>query len=146
MYKVRLACLEDVDAIWNMGKNVNEFETASEVVYFWPREILKECIDKKDVIMLVAEAENEIVGFIIVNVNLSLKKSEIENIYVLDSFRNQKIGSQLVTEVIKESKKIGVENICFLSSKDHSFWEKNGFLLGEDFKWMDLILTDRFKK
>ncbi|MFA5091577.1 MAG: GNAT family N-acetyltransferase [Candidatus Paceibacterota bacterium] len=78
-------------------------------------------MDKKDVIMLVAEAENEIVDFIIVNVNLSLKKSEIENIYVLDSFRNQKIGSQLVTEVIKESKKIGVENICFLSSKDHSF-------------------------
>lgn len=146
MYNIRHARLEDVGAIWNIGKNINEFETSKDVVFFWPEEILKECIGKDDVIILVAEEESKILGFVLVNVNLSLKKSEIENIYVLKDFRNQKIGSKLVEGVIEESKMRGIENICSLSPDNHSFWENNGFSLGEDFKWMDLVLTNRFKK
>lgn len=146
MYKIRCAIEKDVDIIWNLGNNVKEFETTSGVITFWPKEILKECINKDDVLVLVAEESDKIIGFIIININLSLKKADIENIYVLDSYRQQGIGSKLIKSAIERIKQKGIENICHLTSDNYYFWEKNGFIRGNNFCWMDLILTNRFKK
>ena len=56
MVDIREAKLIDVNAIWDLGKCVQEFETADDIVTFWPKSILKNCIDKNDVQILVAEA------------------------------------------------------------------------------------------
>lgn len=44
--KIRIAKKEDVEQVWNIGNNVSEFKTAENVVIFWPKETLENCIIK----------------------------------------------------------------------------------------------------
>ncbi len=62
--KIRNANLQDIDLIVNLGKNVEEFDTTKEVVSFWPRHIIENCINSKSDILLVAEENNKLVGFL----------------------------------------------------------------------------------
>ena len=87
---IRKATLADVEQIRDLGNKTKEFETSEGVVTFRPKEIIQDCINKEDVVMLVAE-ENEIIGFILANVNHSLKKAELENIVVREDQRGKGI-------------------------------------------------------
>ncbi len=49
-YIIREGKNKDIEAVWNMGNNVSEFKTTENVVIFWPKEILKNCIDKEDIL------------------------------------------------------------------------------------------------
>jgi len=145
-YTVRKASKNDIPIIWDMGKNVSGFETADDIVTFWPKSILENCTDKNDVLILVAEKEEKIVGFFIVNINLSLKKAELENMYVLREYRQKGIGKLLLQKSLEELSKINIENVCAMSDDAVDFLQKNGFSKGNQFYWMDLALTDRFRK
>lgn len=74
-YIIRMAKNEDVEEIWNIGSNVSEFKTAENVVIFWPKETLKNCINKEDILFYVVALENKLIGFSIVNLNKSLGKA-----------------------------------------------------------------------
>ena len=143
---VRKAKTKDINNIWELGKNINEFETAKDIVTFWPKSILEKCIDKTDVLILVCELENEIIGFTILNINKSLCKAEIENIYILDKYRKKGYGEELLNQALIELQKCDVENICAMSDDIVDFLVKRGFTKGNQFYWMDLALSDRFRK
>jgi len=145
-FAIRRASQNDVSAIWDLGKNVTSFETAEDIVTFWPKSILENCIDKRDVLILVAEKENEIIGFFIVNINLSLKKAELENMYVIEEYKHKGIGQALLQKALEEVTQMGVENVCAMASDAVDFLQRNGFTKGNQFHWMDLALADRFKK
>lgn len=104
--KIRIAKNEDVEQVWNIGNNVSEFKTAENVVIFWPKETLENCINKDDILFYVVEAENNIIGFSIVNLNKSN---------------------------------------C-LADEATEFYERYGFAKGRDFAWMDIALSDNFKR
>lgn len=143
---IRSARLEDINNIWKLGKNVSEFEIAENIVTFWPVSILKNCINKEDVLILVAELENKLIGFPILNINKSLCKTEIENIYILEEHRKKGYGDTLLDKSLQEIKNRNIENVCAMSDNIVEFLEKRGFTKGNQFYWMDLAFSERFKK
>jgi len=145
-YIIREFTKEDIDVIYELGSNTNDFETAENVVGFCPKSVLKNCVHKNDVLIMVVERPKEIIGFIIANINLSLKKAEIENIFVKKEYRGNGIGSELLKKVIERVKTIGIGNINTLQNVAVDFYIKNGFTKGEEFYWLDLVLNNEFKK
>ncbi len=143
--KIRTAKKEDVQEVWNIGNNVSEFKTAENVVIFWPKEILENCINKEDIIFYIVEEEEKIVGFSIVNLNKSLGKAEIENIYVLPEYRKNKIGTAILDRILQELKNRKFNNVNCLADEATEFYKKYGFTKGKMFTWMDITLSDNFK-
>ncbi len=144
--KIRIAKKEDVNQVWNIGNNVSEFKTAENVVIFWPKETLENCINKDDILFYVVELENKIIGFSIVNLNKSLGKAEIENIYILPKYRRNKVGTALLDEILKELKVRNYNNVNCLADEAIEFYKRYGFTKGKNFAWMDIALSDNFKR
>ena len=143
---IRKAKWEDVKKIWKIGNTVSEFKTSDEVVLFWPEETLNNCIDKEDILFYVVEAEENIVGFSIVNLNKSLGKAEIENVYIDAQYRKHGIGRKLLNTIIEELKEKGFENVNCLADEAIGFYERNGFIRGKSFAWMDMIISEKFRR
>ena len=144
--KIRIAKKEDVNQVWNIGNNVSEFKIAENVVIFWPKETLENCINKDDILFYVVELENKIIGFSIVNLNKSLGKAEIENIYILPKYRRNKVGTALLDEILKELKVRNYNNVNCLADEAIEFYKRYGFTKGKNFAWMDIALSDNFKR
>ena len=145
-YIIREGKNKDVEAVWNMGNNVSEFKTTENVVIFWPKEILKNCIDKEDILFYVVELENKIIGFSIVNLNQSLGKAEIENIYILPEYRKNRIGRKLLDVILQKLKDKKYNIVNCLADEAIGFYEHYGFTKGKSFVWMDIIISDSFKR
>lgn len=144
-YIIRKAKNEDINEIWRIGNKVSEFKTADNIVIFWPKETLYNCIDKKDILFYIVELEKKIIGFSIINLNKSLGKAEIENIYILEQYRKKGVGRKLLDIAIKELKNLNYDNVNALSNDAIQFYKHYGFSEGENFKWMDYVLSEKFK-
>ncbi len=142
MIEIRTASDEDISTIHHLGEAVDEFRTSDQAPNFWPEAILRACIDKEDVVFLVAVLEDETVGFIIVNLNKSLSKALIENIFVVPTLRGQGIGSRLVKDAINAVKSNRYQFISVLTPPDDEAairtYEAVGFSKGETFLWLDI--------
>jgi len=108
----------------------------------WPfekigKDYFKDKINGKKSICLVAEIDNEVVGYLAGGIikpysyRKIKKQSELENTLVKDSFRGQKIGEKLFKEFVKWSKKQGVKKIKVSASANNlraiKFYERVGF-------------------
>lgn len=87
--QIREATINDIDNIHNLGKQVDEFNVTNKVVTFWPKHILKNCIESDTDRLIIAEDKKEIIGFLIVNNNPTFKKAIIENIYITPQYRKK---------------------------------------------------------
>jgi len=145
-YIIRTAKNEDIEEIWNIGNNVSEFKTAENVVIFWPKETLKNCINKEDILFYVVELENKIIGFSLVNLNKSLGKAEIENIYILPEYRKNRMGRKLLDVILQKLKEENYNNVNCLADEAIGFYEHYGFMKGKCFAWMDIVISDNFRK
>lgn len=141
MIEIRNVTSEDIPAIYAMGKDVDEFHTSDQAPNFWPEAVLHECVDKDDVYFFVATSDDEIAGFIIANLNKSLSKALIENIFVKPNFRGQGIGTSLAKQVIETAKADQFQFIAVLTPPDDiaaiKTYEKAGFSQGDTFLWLD---------
>ena len=148
--KIRDANSQDINSIINLGKNVEEFDTTEKVVSFWPRHIIENCINSKNDILLVAEENNKLVGFIIVQNSISFKKAVIENIFVHQDYRNKGIAQLLLHKAIDKLKELKCEYIVTLVKEDNEksikFYLKNKFNKGINCRWLDFILSNKFSK
>ena len=101
---------------------------------------------KENILFYVVETENKIIGFSIVNLNKSLGKAEIENIYVLPEYRKNKIGTAILDEILRELKNRKYNNVNCLADEATEFYARYGFTKGKNFAWMDIALSDNFKR
>lgn len=142
MIEIREARIEDVTTVYKLGENVNEFHTSDQAPNFWPEEVLRNCVTKDDVSFFVAQVGGEIAGFIIANLNKSLSKTEIENIFVRPDFRRQGIGASLAKKVVEVAKLNKYQFISVLIPPDDvaalKTYEEAGFTKGETFLWLDI--------
>ncbi len=149
MINIRKAEGHDVDAIHSLGEKVSEFSVNDETVTFWPKDVLAQAIESDDMLILVAEIEQQVIGFIIANLNLSLRKAIIENVYVRPDNRGTGIGSKLLDELLASLSSTGIEYICTLIPLDaddaSSLYLGAGFSKGVSFLWLDKSMTDTFK-
>ncbi len=148
--EIRAATIKDTDTIIKLGNLINEFQVSNEVVTFWPKNVLIDCIKSKNNPLLVVEKNENIVGFILANYNSSFKKAIIENIYVNPDYRGREVGKLLLNNLLNELKKLGCEYVCSITeSKNNAaveFHLKNGFNKGMNCVWMDKILKNTFQK
>ena len=147
---IKTATLEDVDTIIKLGNSVNEFQVSDEVVTFWPKDILIDCIKSKNNPILVAKENKQIIGFIIANYNPSFKKAIIENIFVNPDFRGKKVGNLLLDNLLDELKELGCEYVCSITEIENNvavkFYLNNNFSKGINCVWIDKILNKSFQK
>lgn len=136
----------DIEEIWRLGTGFDEFHASENVVEFWPKNILLDCLSQKNVLIKVAENDKAIVGFLIANINPVLRKAELENIYVELAYRKKGVGSALLHETIATLHRLGIANVVALQDEAVEFYEANGFVRGRQFYWMDLVLDDSFAR
>lgn len=145
---IREAKLEDVDKIYNLGKVVEEFNVSGEAATFWPKHILRNCIKSKTDWLILAEENDEILGFTIINNSPVFKKAVIENIFVTPQHRKKGIGKKLLTAAVEKIRETDCEYICILTEADNEtaidFYVGSGFNRGKNFAWLDKVLSDEF--
>jgi len=146
---IRKATQADVDTIHELGNSVGEFTVNAETVNFWPKEVLANVIQSDDGLMFVAE-DTGVVGFVIINYNHGFKKALIENIYVMPDKRGQGVGSKLLEHMFTSLVDIGCQYVTSLVPPDAQgaieLYKRSGFSQGEQFVWLDRILTVDFKR
>ena len=147
---IREAKKSDISEIHNLGKDVREFSTTDEVVTFWPKYILQNCIESRTDFLIVAEENNKIIGFTIVNYNPIFKKAVIENLYVHSNYRGRRIGYKLLNSAIERLKKTGCEYVCALTETTNEKVIKLlleiDFNKGKNYFWLDKVLNKKFSK
>lgn len=146
---IRQATAADIEAIYELGANVDEFKVNDDTVNFWPKDLLTQAVQSDDALILVAE-EGGICGFLIVNYNKSLKKALIENIYVQPDKRGQGVGDELLKHMLNLLPNMGCEYVATLVPPDaqgaFDLYRRNGFSKGESFAWLDKVLSEDFKR
>ncbi len=146
---IRKAQAKDVNQLRKAGTSVKEFKVSKEVVTFWPKKVLLNIIKSRKDFILVAEENNSIIGFVIVNFNPNFGKAIIENIFVKKEFRGKNVGKQLLEKALERLRKLKCNYICALvesKNKAIGFYLENEFNKGINCVWMDKILSKSFKK
>jgi len=148
--EIRTPIAQDINEIIKIGNTVNEFQVSDEVVTFWTKAVLVDCINSKQNPILIAEENEQIVGFIIANYNPCFKKAIVENIFVKPEYRGGNIGETLLKCLLEKLILLKCEYACSLVEESSStavdFYIKNGFNRGINCVWLDLILNKSFKK
>ena len=147
---IREATINDIDKIHRLGEHVDEFNTTDEVVTFWPKHILSNCIKSKSDWLLVAEENSEIIGFIICNNSPIFKKAVIENVFVSPQHRKKGVGKKLLDTLLGKIATTDCEYIVIFAEDDNDtaidFYVSNGFNRGKNFAWIDKVLSEKFSK
>ena len=140
---VRFAEKKDILKIYQLGKSTSEL-SFSKKFPFHERGELREFIgNKKENIFLVAEHGEVIVGFIFAKIIAygSGGWCMLDNLAVDKRFRNQGIGSLLLDETYKQTRKKGVNYVQVLVEESHrntrKFWKSKGFKETKTFIWAE---------
>jgi ribosomal protein S18 acetylase RimI-like enzyme len=108
MVSIRLANESDVNAIFDLIKELAIFEKAEFELINTPEQLLKDGFnDTPSFICIVAEDNQSIVGMSFLYVRYSTWKGRVlylEDLIVKDNFRNKGIGTQLMNATIEFAK------------------------------------------
>ncbi len=141
--------LTDINVVFELWSWVSEFEVSDDVILFWTKDILKNCLDNKEPIFVAKDWER-IVWFIIANYNKSLKKGIIENIFVVDEYRWKWVWNKLLSILVAYLKNVWCEYLCTILEKGWedaiNFYIRNGFGRGIECLWLDKVLGNNFLK
>ncbi len=144
MVEIRRMQLGDMAHVYEMITKRKEDFSVSDISYGWTKEQLERCINIEDDVLLVAEDEENVVGFVTSQYHKPTGKVTIENVYVAEEYRKRGIGSRLMNECIKQLKEKGATYACAMVKTDNKqtieFLESVGFNRGYDFTWVEHIL------
>ena len=141
--KIRNAAITDLEAILKLNKALFNYEEKfnSEYNLEWTysekgQAYFKKRLENDLSIVLVAEAETKIVGYLLIFIDShSIRKinpiAEIENMFVSDEYRDHGVGTELIKEAIKQvgekgAKRLEVE-VEAQNSGAINFYKSNGF-------------------
>ena len=132
----RKAEIEDIpvlcELLWELFSQEVEFTPNKET----QEKALKKIIEDKNIgDIFVAVKENKVIAMVNILYTISTALGEkvaiLEDMVVLDSFRNQNIGSQLIEFTMNYLKENSVKRVTLLTDGDnynaHKFYEKQGF-------------------
>ena len=140
MTKIRRMKLEDVELVHNLGIGEKRFAVGGEEVAFWTKEQLTNWVKSEKDVLLIAEQNEQIIGYALSQYHSPTRKATYENLYVIPEYRNQGIARKLTSELIKQLKE-KKSYICGLIEADNELivkiLEENGFKKGKQMIWMD---------
>lgn len=106
---------------------------ANEAVCFsspWSEQAFRGTLDREDVIYLVAELDQRVIGHC--GVRKILDEGEITNVAVLPQYRGRRIGQQLLTELLAAGREIGIVDFTLEVRAGNAaaihIYEKAGFV------------------
>jgi ribosomal protein S18 acetylase RimI-like enzyme len=139
-YKIRKAHPKDLEEIYRIGLLEESFAVSSETRFYGKKYLANWLKNQEDSILLVAESQRKIAGFIFVNIMFN-KWAMIENLMVIESMRKQEVGTILLKEVQKRLKKKKINYMASWTRKENrviqTFLRKHGFIKGYPFIWME---------
>lgn len=147
---IRTAKIDEISMISAIAESIPEFKVSGEAVNFWPEEVILQIIESKYDELLLAEENDEILGFIVCNFNPNFGKAIIENLYVMEEYRGKGIADKLRDQLIVRLRQNGCEYLCTFvesgSDKAIESYQRYGFDRGIDCVWLDIILEDSFRE
>ncbi|MPN04027.1 Aminoalkylphosphonate N-acetyltransferase [bioreactor metagenome] len=127
---IRKADINDINIIYGFIADLEE-RTLDAVAF---ASIYQHNLENPDVFYLVAELDNQLVGFISMHIQYllhhSAKVAEIAELFVVPSCRGQHIGKQLFDNAVELAKKQDCVSLEVASSQKrtraHAFYRKQG--------------------
>lgn len=137
---IRELRLDDISTLLEMATREEGFHVSEEAPYFWSREQLERWIGAGEDILLGAEVEGKLAGFVLTTLHRPTGKVTWENQLVLSEYRRKGLANGLIDEMRKRLKEKGATYIHFLVKTDNvstRYYENAGFTRGFDFVWFD---------
>jgi GNAT superfamily N-acetyltransferase len=143
---VRRAESKDFDVLYALGCQTPEFQVSSSGGFMEPDEFMS-AIENPNGLLLLAESDRVILGFIYANRNdpersQKTKWACLVYFMVKPEFRKKGIAQRLYEECIKELKSLGISKVYTWANTESDgsiiqFMKKNGFNEGHKYVWMD---------
>ncbi len=128
---------QDIPEVLHIGLEVEGFRVSENPEdYFWSEAQLRRWVASEDV-LLVAESDDKVVGFVLTAHHRPTGKVTWENQVVLPEYRGQGIAKALIVEMEKRLKDQGATYLHFLTKTDnpHLDYYKKSFEPGHTFVW-----------
>jgi ribosomal protein S18 acetylase RimI-like enzyme len=143
MVTVRRMQENDVNPVYDLSANIKGLAVSE-----WPRFLEKKevysCLNNSSNVLLVAEDDGKISGYLMSRIHISTRNAIIENVHVDEQYRRRGVGSSLVGECLKKLKEKGIVKLFGYVKKDDEatikFLRSLGFKRYYDFPWMKLSL------
>lgn len=127
---IREASSDDVNGIIEVLKTICLQDEA------WARKALEKLLETENYVILVAELDRKIVGFIDYYILPSVwekwNEATINYLFIHKDYQGRGIGSKLLKEVIKQTDKMGIMELHVGTEKENKrairLYKKHGFL------------------
>lgn len=130
---------DDLPQVMILGSSTENFQVGKDSG-FWPERIVRRWLKTSEDPLLVAELDEQVIGFIFGAFHSPTRKMTLENIIVDSTQRRRGVAGMLLDNFVTHSQQLGAEYICALSKTSNlptiKFFLKNGFSQGEDFAWI----------
>ena len=135
--KIRIGAFKDVNEVFKIGEQTKELRFSRKMHFHEKREIKTWIKDKKS-ILLVAESNKQVIGFLYA-ILIDKDWCMLDNVSVKKEFRNNGVGTLLIETFNRQMKKMKVTYISALVDRNykepHDFWKKQGFQEGTTYIW-----------
>ena len=138
---IREAANKDIEGVIEVLKTVYLQDVA------WAKRAIKKLLATENYVVLVAELDDQIVGFIDYHILPSIwekwNEATINNLFIHKDYQGKGIGSRLLKEVIKRTDAIGIVELYVGTEKDNEratrLYKKHGF-------FKEYLLLERVRK
>ena len=131
----------DVPVVHQYGMLERRFAISESMPGFWTEQQLYRWLEKESDVLLVAEVQSEIAGFMFSSLNEETGKAQLENLFVKEDYRGKGIGIILIEDSLKRLEEKGSTYYVSLIEPDNeiamSLFEYFGFRRGKVMLWMD---------
>ncbi len=93
--KIRGMKISDIPKIIQIGKSVEEFRVDSKIKGFWSKKQLENWIKSDKDVLLIAEKNNKIIGFVLFAHHVPTGKVTLENAWIDKDFRGKDLIEKL---------------------------------------------------
>jgi len=130
---------KDLDIIYNLGCSVKKYSGDGGKNCFWPKPTLLNLFKSRDDVTLKLIVNDKIIGFCLVMIHQATKKAVIENLFILNEYKNLSVDFlKTIEEKIKENKGQFIA-YYFENDKDPNsieLFDKSSYYIGEQRKWL----------
>jgi GNAT superfamily N-acetyltransferase len=142
--RIRFAKIDDVEAIFRIGRKSNEFSVSNKIRFYEKDEIAKWVNERENNIVIVAESNSVIIAFAYCKL-MSHHWALVDNFFVMPEFRKIGIGSKMEDFLEKELVKRKINYVSRLVKPDHrnsrKFLKVKGFKEHDKYIWIDKLLS-----
>lgn len=132
--------LDDVLSVYGLASKEERFQVSGHTS-FWSVGQLNIWVESEGDVCLIAEVDEEIIGFVLSQYHKPTGKATIENLFVRSGYREQGVGRELFIECSLTLKRNGATYQCGMVEPDNDLMldivKRAGFDEGKTFIWVD---------